>query len=139
MLKIGELAKQTGLNASKIRFFEREGVMTLGQRKANGYRVYPVEAVDVLLLITQAQDVGFTLKELRSLASTESATDQLWSQEAMEQAILEKLAGIEQIQKNLAQKQQKLEQILMEMRNKTPGTDCIENAKRILGVSMQNS
>jgi DNA-binding transcriptional MerR regulator len=139
MLKIGELAKQTGLNASKIRFFEKEGVMTLGQRKANGYRVYPEEAVDVLLLITQAQDVGFTLKELRSLASTDGATDQLWSQEAMEQAILEKLASIEQIQKKLAHNQQKLEQILTEMRNKTPGANCVENAKRILGVTVQNT
>jgi DNA-binding transcriptional MerR regulator len=139
MLKIGELAKQTGLNASKIRFFEKEGVLTLGQRKANGYRVYPDEAIDVLLLITQAQDVGFTLKELRGLAATEDNAEQLWSHEAMEHAILEKLAGIEQIQKKLTHNQQKLEQILTEMRNKPPGTDCVANAKRILGVSIQNT
>jgi DNA-binding transcriptional MerR regulator len=139
MLRIGELAQKTGLNASKIRFFEKEGILSAGKRKANGYRVYPPETVDLLLLITQAQEVGFTLKELRGLAETEASADKLWSHEAMEQAILQKLAGIEQIQQKLEQNQRKLQQILDAMQNQSPGSDCVENAKRILGVPIQSN
>ncbi|NCO45819.1 MAG: MerR family DNA-binding transcriptional regulator, partial [Vibrio sp.] len=47
-MNIGELAKRTGLSASKIRFYEKVGLFKTVKRKANGYRSYPPEAVMVL-------------------------------------------------------------------------------------------
>lgn len=39
-MKIGELARRTGLAASRIRFYEEAGLLVV-QRQANGYRDYP--------------------------------------------------------------------------------------------------
>lgn len=66
-MKIGELAERTGLTPSRIRFYERIGLLTLVAREANGYRSYPQEAVTVLDLITAAQKADFSLDEIRML------------------------------------------------------------------------
>ena len=39
-MKIGELAGRTGLAASRIRFYERIGLLKAVERQANGYRSY---------------------------------------------------------------------------------------------------
>lgn len=66
-MKIGELCRRTGLSHSRIRFYERVGLLNSVDREANGYRVYPPEAADVLELIKAAQVAGFSLDEIRSL------------------------------------------------------------------------
>ncbi|EIY2514690.1 TPA: MerR family DNA-binding transcriptional regulator, partial [Pseudomonas aeruginosa] len=43
-MKIGELAKLTGLATSRIRFYEASGLIR-SQRKANGYRDYAADTV----------------------------------------------------------------------------------------------
>lgn len=58
-MKIGELARRTGLAASRIRFYEEAGLLVV-QRQANGYRDYPEQAVLLLELITGAQRAGFS-------------------------------------------------------------------------------
>jgi DNA-binding transcriptional MerR regulator len=65
-MQIGELAKRSGLTASQIRFYEAQGLISVG-RRANGYRAYPDEALIALNIITSAQNAGFTLKEIRRL------------------------------------------------------------------------
>ena len=52
-MKIGELARRTGLAASRIRFYEEAGLLVV-PRQANGYRDYPEQAVLLLELITGA-------------------------------------------------------------------------------------
>jgi len=134
MLKIGELAKQTGLNPSKIRFFEKEGIFNLGQREANGYRTYPIDAVDLLMLIVQAQEVGFTLKELKGIMPTANNINHFWSQDALKSAVVKKMAGLAKLQLKLADNQTKLQRILDELGDHTTGDNCLVNAKRILGI-----
>jgi MerR family redox-sensitive transcriptional activator SoxR len=63
-MKIGELAKRAGLNPSAIRFYERVGVLDSPQR-ASGQRRYPDEALDRVLLVRFASEMGFTLSEIR--------------------------------------------------------------------------
>jgi DNA-binding transcriptional MerR regulator len=67
-MQIGELAKRSGLTASRIRFYEAKGLISV-TRRANGYRVYSAEALVALNIITSAQDAGFTLGEIRRLMS----------------------------------------------------------------------
>jgi DNA-binding transcriptional MerR regulator len=62
-MKIGELAERAGLNRSAIRFYEKVGVLDSPQR-AGGQRRYPEEALDRMLLIRFASDMGFTLSEI---------------------------------------------------------------------------
>lgn len=58
-MKIGELAKLTGLATSRIRFYEASGLIR-SQRKANGYRDYAADTVWILELVTGAQGAGFS-------------------------------------------------------------------------------
>ncbi|EFO35423.1 transcriptional regulator, MerR family, partial [Vibrio parahaemolyticus Peru-466] len=66
-MKIGELAQKTGLAPSRIRFYERIGLLKTVTRKANGYREYPQEALMILDMITTGQQAGFSLDELSAL------------------------------------------------------------------------
>lgn len=66
-LKIGELARQAGVGVETVRFYERQGLLDEPQRRDSGYRQYEPEAVDVLRFIRRAKELGFTLKEIKSL------------------------------------------------------------------------
>ncbi|EEW57420.1 MAG: MerR family transcriptional regulator [Tritonibacter mobilis] len=63
-MKIGEIAKAAGVSTSRIRFYERRGVIPAGDRDANGYRDYPADLIVLLKFIEQAQGLGFSLKEI---------------------------------------------------------------------------
>src|SRR5215471_3119711 len=63
-MRIGSLALQAGLNTSAIRYYEKIGLLPAPSR-ANGQRRYSSEAVDRVLLIRFAGEMGFTLGEIR--------------------------------------------------------------------------
>jgi MerR family transcriptional regulator, redox-sensitive transcriptional activator SoxR len=63
-MKIGELARRSGLNASAIRYYERVGLLPPPHR-TSGQRRYPEEALHRVLLICFAGDMGFTLGEIK--------------------------------------------------------------------------
>ncbi len=63
-MKIGEIAEAAGLSASRIRFYERRGLIPTAARRDNGYRDYPPEVVGLLGFIELAQSLGFTLREI---------------------------------------------------------------------------
>jgi len=67
-MKIGELARRAGLNASAIRYYERRGLLAPPQR-TGGQRRYPSEALHRLLLIRFASDMGFNLSEIKLFLS----------------------------------------------------------------------
>ena len=63
-MRIGELAKRTGVNPSAIRYYESLGILTPPPRIA-GQRHYQVDAVDRLRLVRFASDMDFTLSEIK--------------------------------------------------------------------------
>jgi DNA-binding transcriptional MerR regulator len=63
-MKIGELSGRSGINASAIRYYERCGLLPAPYR-AGGQRRYPADALDRVLLIGFAGEVGFTLREIK--------------------------------------------------------------------------
>jgi MerR family transcriptional regulator, redox-sensitive transcriptional activator SoxR len=63
-MKIGELAERAGLNASAIRYYEKLGLLPAPYR-SGGQRRYPDNALDRVLLIRFAGDMGFTLADVR--------------------------------------------------------------------------
>ncbi|MHB8609619.1 MAG: MerR family transcriptional regulator [Candidatus Acidiferrales bacterium] len=63
-MKIGELAHRAGINASAIRYYERLGLLAAPLR-AGGQRRYPSDALNRVVLIRFASDMGFTLREIR--------------------------------------------------------------------------
>lgn len=68
-LKIGELAARAGVSAKTIRFYEGAGVLPPPARGANGYRLYPADAVDMLGFVKQAQGLGLTLAEIKEIVA----------------------------------------------------------------------
>ena len=66
-LKIGELAEQSQVNLQTIRYYEREGLLPKPPRLASGYRVFSSDAVRRVRFIKRAQELGFSLKEIKEL------------------------------------------------------------------------
>ena len=67
-MRIGVLARRSGLSTSRIRFYEAKGLLTAVSRKSNGYREYPADALLVLGVIVGAQRTGFSLDEIRQIS-----------------------------------------------------------------------
>jgi DNA-binding transcriptional MerR regulator len=89
-MKIGELAERTGIPASTIRYYEREGLLPKAQRGANGYRVYQDGALERLELIQLGQSLGFSLDAIRTVATLQG--------DALKDALIGKLeARLEEI------------------------------------------
>lgn len=68
-LKIGEVASRSGVNLQTIRYYERERLLPEPPRLASGYRMFPADAVRRVLFIKRAQELGFSLAEIRELLS----------------------------------------------------------------------
>ncbi|HEU4416639.1 MAG TPA: MerR family transcriptional regulator [Candidatus Angelobacter sp.] len=66
LLTISEVAKQVGLKPSAIRYYEQVGILPRAQR-ASGQRRYDNTVVYRLALVQRAQQMGFTLEEIRRL------------------------------------------------------------------------
>jgi MerR family transcriptional regulator, redox-sensitive transcriptional activator SoxR len=67
-MKIGQLASRAGLNASAIRFYEKRSLLPQPQRQGHQRR-YPAEALNRILLIHFASEMGFTLSEIKLFLS----------------------------------------------------------------------
>lgn len=68
-LSAGELAKAAGVSTDTLRHYERKGVLRRPGRAPNGYRQYPPEALERVLLVRRALAFGFTLDELARVLS----------------------------------------------------------------------
>ncbi len=65
-LTISEVARQVGLQASAIRYYERIGLLPRAPRMS-GQRRYDTTALYRLAIIQRARQLGFTLSEIRYL------------------------------------------------------------------------
>ena len=64
-MRIGTLARETGLNTKTIRYYESIGVLPTPERRANGYRDYHQDTVERLAFIKDAQAAGLSLAEIQ--------------------------------------------------------------------------
>lgn len=130
-MKIGELVKQTGLTASRIRFYESSGLLRAVGRQANGYREYPPEAVWILEIIAGAQGAGFSLDEIRHLLPTGTNG---WKHDELLAALKRKLTDIEAMQERLAQTRTQLLVAIDGIEKKPEDLACADNGQRVLGL-----
>ncbi len=69
-LTISKAARQAGVGVETIRFYERKGLIEQPPTPGGGgYRTYPNETVKRILFIRQAQELGFSLREIDELLS----------------------------------------------------------------------
>ncbi|MBU9164924.1 MerR family transcriptional regulator [Burkholderia multivorans] len=128
-MKIGELAERTGLTPSRIRFYERIGLLTAVGRQPNGYRVYSPDAVVLLGLVATAQKAGFSLDEIRMLLPPDLRQ---WQRGALLEALRHKVRDIEAMQIKLTQNKAHLVSLMAEIEGKPDEIDCSTNAARLL-------
>ncbi|MFV0594144.1 Cu(I)-responsive transcriptional regulator [Shewanella sp.] len=65
-MKIGEVAKHTGLSVKSIRYYHDIGLVC-GERNAAGYRVYRHQDIESLKFVHQCRDLGFSLEDCKLL------------------------------------------------------------------------
>ncbi|AJE47076.1 MerR family transcriptional regulator [Celeribacter indicus] len=128
-MKIGELAKRSGQTPSRIRFYERIGLLKLVDRRPNGYRSYPPEALVVLNLIDTAQNAGFSLDEIRRMVPSD--LDE-WTHDGLLDALRAKVAEITALEARLKQSKVQIRRLIDEIEAKPDDMDCKDNARRIM-------
>lgn len=66
-LQIGEIAGLAEVSVDTVRYYEKLKLLPTAARTNSGYRVFSVETADRIRFIKQAQDMGFTLEEIKQL------------------------------------------------------------------------
>ena len=128
-MKIGELAKRSGLAASTIRFYEAKGLLRAVDRQSNGYRDYPLEAVAVLSIISDAQQAGFSLDEIKQVLPEDISS---WKHDELMVALKKMIADIASLEVRLAQNKAHLLALIQLIDTKPEDLDCKDNAARIM-------
>lgn len=75
-MRIGEAARAAGVGVETIRYYERRGLIARPARPVRGgARSYPEETIARIRFIREAQTIGFSLREIKELASLELDPD----------------------------------------------------------------
>jgi DNA-binding transcriptional MerR regulator len=76
-LTIGDLARTAGVATSALRYWERLGLLPAPAR-ISGQRRYPASAAGLVAEILLLRDVGFTLRELKTLIAPRPDDRHAW-------------------------------------------------------------
>ncbi len=66
-MKVGQLAKATGLTVRTLHYYEEIGLLRPARRSEKGYRLYERPQIERLQQIVSLQHLGFPLEEIRML------------------------------------------------------------------------
>ena len=104
-LTIGKIAKQTGVNAVTLRFYEQCGLIPKANRTPAGYRMYPENLVEQVKFVKNAKTAGFSLAEISELSELVGFdTNAHAPQEKVSEKLVnvtEKMQALKKVQKHL--------------------------------------
>ena len=105
-MTIGEVAKAAGVGVETVRFYERKRLLATPKRPHSGFRQYDGEAAQRIRFIRHAQDLGFSLAEVKQLLELRldprrSCADVKGEAEAKIEEINEKLTSLRRMRQAL--------------------------------------
>jgi len=130
-MNISELSKLSGLSTPTIRYYEQIKLLPKAKRKSNGYREYTDNDLKQLSLIQQAQQVGFSLAEIKAFLPSKVAT---WNHDALIQTIELKIQEIELLEQKLKVSKQNLRNMINAINDKPDEITCEQNAERLMNL-----
>ena len=74
-LRIGEVARRSGVSIDALRYYERLRLLPGTRRSSGGFRLFTSEHIVRVQFIKQAQDLGFSLEEIKGLLATGRAEE----------------------------------------------------------------
>ena len=66
-MRIGDLARQAGVDVQTVRYYEREGLLEAPARTASGYRVYGPQHLERLNFVRHCRSLDMPLVEIKRL------------------------------------------------------------------------
>ena len=66
-MRIGELARQAGVDVQTVRYYEREGLLEAPARTGSGYRAYGPEQLERLNFVRHCRSLDMPLAEIKRL------------------------------------------------------------------------
>lgn len=121
-MRIGQLARATGVAVDTVRFYERHGLLAAAARRSSNYRDFPPEAVARLRFIREAKELGFTLREIRAFLALR--VTERTDCRAMEARVRRKIDEIEARIGRLRLMQQSLAALIEDCRRHRPTGEC---------------
>ncbi len=119
-LTIGRLAAEAGVNVETIRHYQRLGLIEEPARPAQGYRRYPEADVARIRFIKRAQQLGFSLKEIKGLLSL----GERGQCREVQRLAAQKLENIEQRLRDLEAMRKVLAELVVQCENGESETHC---------------
>lgn len=74
-LLIGDVAERAGVSVDTVRYYERRRLLPRAPRTSGGYRVFAMDAIERVLFIKQAQELGFSLDEIGVLLANKGQNE----------------------------------------------------------------
>lgn len=121
-LRSGEVARQAGVNVETLRFYEREGILAEPPRRASGYREFPPDTVDLIRFVKRAQELGFSLREIRELLDMRKVPRR--ASKRVGCLVQDKVTEIDQKIRDLEAMRQALNDLLCACEGKGPAVEC---------------
>lgn len=132
-MRITEVERLSGLSRHTLRFYEAEGMIDSPRRLANNYRDYAPRVIADLAFIRSAQQMGFSLAEIRSILQLQRESRLDCAQGAA--LVTEKLREVETRLKDLRrlQKYLKAEQLRLAESALANGLELPEELRGMVG------
>ena len=128
-MKIGELAKATGLTTKTIRFYEAEGLLPTPERTFSGYRMYGPQDAGRLRFIRKAKRLGMSLDEIGGILQLHDRSEPTCSHVCS--LLDEKLAQVDKALEDLREFRKELARL----RDQAGALeDCRPSGGRICGI-----
>ena len=121
-LTIGRVASDAGVNVQTVRYYERRGLIPKPPRSRSGYRQYDSESVARLRFIKRAQELGFSLREIRELLALRIRHAAACV--SVEAKTREKISLVDQKIRELQSMKQGLERLVVSCQAREPTGDC---------------